>query len=519
MKHEVNSPYIQSYIFSGKYFYIHQHRENIGRANNGNAETEDSLASIYASKKQQAFNAVKTQFRNLLQGSVIKSKSTPAALDILKQAMSDDNIMTELTQNMGQSLSQALNVNKMAKLMKNELSLNNIDFNKIITKEAVTNISQFNKLLQVLSKACLLINNQEAGSLLAEALLDAINNKKNKTISRSQLGKNLNNKLENFNKKIKNAVRLTDFDIAQINNIIEQLNSLANVLVSGKTSKKKDISAEGLRQLTQNIFNTGFAEAISGEIAETAYVSLIGAINKAQLTGSKKTTISYTNTMGKYKKQIGQSAYGKADVVFPNISFQLNKTGTKEDKELMISLGISDKFYTQADFPAASNTVGNNRFSSGSGGKLKDILRMLFGADFRALYLSYNTVAHGPQISKAQEALQDIVLTRSLVYLFGARGGNADFAQYMFVNGQIISLWDIILSTKQNIGKSESQLKERSHQVLSISFGDERKKAIENAKKDDEITRVYSVNKEINSITIRAHLDLTGLINSGKKVF
>jgi len=53
--------------------------------------------------------------------------------------------------------------------------------------------------------------------------------------------------------------------------------------------------------------------------------------------------------------------------------------------------------------------------------------------------------------------LNEVILTRQIIRLFSSRGGNEDFAQFMFVNGQIVPIWDIIMSTIENISLSSAR--------------------------------------------------------------
>ena len=491
-------------------YYIHQRYQDIGRADNGTAESESSLAIYYNSKKQQALKAAKTQYKELFKQSVIKGDVPEQVQKLLDQAMATDDLMRNLTKSLGEGLSESLNIEKMADLMKEQITANKIDFRKIMNDKAVVSIKQFNNILQALARASLLIRNRDWGVRLGQYLLNSLHSTKGNTISRVQLGKNLQQQLNKFQREVQ-GVTLSQTDIGQINNITEQLNALARALGTGKTSKNEPMGPKGMRELVQNIFNTGFAEAISGELVESACIGVGQAMENVKFSGKDQVAIAYTDTQGRYIRQIGKPAYGKADVIFPNISFNLSKAGTGIDKTIKISVGISDKFYLNAKFPGVNEKIENS-FSSGSGGKLVNILHMLFGNENRAYYLAFNTIGHGQEIPKAQNALHDIVLTRALVYLFSSRGGSKDFAQYMFINGQIVSIWDIIMSAQENLGLSQSELKKQNRtQPVSISFGNDRSNAIKWTKINEQYSRVVLVNRAINSIKLTGHVNLNAL--------
>ena len=72
-------------------------------------------------------------------------------------------------------------------------------------------------------------------------------------------------------------------------------------------------------------------------------------------------------------------------------------------------------------------------------------------------YLAINTIGHGhSEWSIAQQALNEVLLTRQIVRLFSSRGGSSDFAQFMFVNGRIVPIYEIIMSTLEDISLSSS---------------------------------------------------------------
>lgn len=108
-------------------------------------------------------------------------------------------------------------------------------------------------------------------------------------------------------------------------------------------------------------------------------------------------------------------------------------------------------------------------------------------------------------------ALNEVILTRQIVRLFSSRGGRSDFAQFMFVNGQIVPIWNIIMSTLQDVSKSASLQGTKTQPVtLSISGRGE----IQNATQTYEeslIERIYNVNKAVQRAKIKAELNLNRL--------
>lgn len=515
-----DTAYIGNQIFTGSDYYIHKHVENIGRAGGKSASDQGQLAAIFNAKKQDVSNAVKTQYKNLFKQSIVEGRTSPEGMAIINQALKKDDIMKEINDQMGKYLLQALSVDKMVKLMNHQMTFERIDFNKIINPRATVDIAEFSKLLQVLANASKLIKNRELGKRLAFYLSDTLKSSSG-TINRATLGENLRQQLIAFDREAEGSV-LNDFDIAQIKQIRSSLNTLVRGLKTGKTSKGKTLTADGAEQSARAIFNTGFAEAISGQIKKTAYVSIAGGIKNVKLTGADTTQIALTNTLGQFQKYIGDPSAGKADVIFPNLKIQLKEEGSKQFKQISINIGISDKFYKGAKFPGVSAIKEkSSKFSSGAGGKLTTILELIFGNDIRHLYLSYNVLAHGPKIPAAQQALEDIIVKRNLIYSFSARG-TSDFAQFMFINGQIVSIWDIILSFENFVNKSNSIL--RSAAPVYWDNSDKNYKNMESLMNpspgiENILNRVAQVNAAIKKVDVSIELNLKALKASGGKVF
>lgn len=519
-EHIKGNPYVKEYLFSASNYYIHEHAENIGRANLGNAMTQGQLVSFYSEKRQAALDAAKQQYRNLFKASIIKNQTSSEGITLINEALEDDNIMKEINDQMGKRLSQVLAVDKLASLMQKEIQADKTDFKKIINSDALVEIEAFNNILEALAGASQLIRNQTLGKRLAFYLTHIFNSKTG-VVNRQEAGIKLQEQLKKFKDEV-NGSQLNNFDIQQIESIQNSLNTLVRALKTDKTGKKdKEMTADGIRKLIQNIFNTGFAQVISGQIKKNAYISIMGGLKNVKFTGNEKTQIAFTDTLGQFQKFIGSPSYGKADVIFPNVKIKLEKQGTENNAEINISIGISDKFYKGAKFPGVKEIKkSDGTISSGGGGKVTDILQLIFGNDIRSLYLSYNTLAHGPNISSAQEALQDIMLKRNLVYSFAARG-QSDFAQFMFINGQIVPIWDIILSAEQFVGKSASVLKGQQKTPIYLTM--QKREDMLNLMRpnpiDDEFTRVLKVNQAIRALKIKIELNLNALIRQGGNVF
>ena len=126
-------------------------------------------------------------------------------------------------------------------------------------------------------------------------------------------------------------------------------------------------------------------------------------------------------------------------------------------------------------------------------------------------YLSYNILAHSdkPSIAGVSAELNDLLLTRQLLRIFSTRGGSSDFAQFMLVNGQIVSIWELILESENFLGALSSQA-ESMHQAITLSIPD-RPSICKAAKILNSYKRVHAVNSAINKAKITAHIHLNKL--------
>lgn len=493
----VSRYYSGSYKYDqGGSIYVHLHAKNIGRAMDGSPVNSSQISSIFRQRKKIAFQASKKQFKTLFKNSLDKKSA-----DLLNEVFNNEDLMTELQNEMGKKFQQTLAINKMRDLMSIQRSGIATDkFTQTLLENSQESIKNFDILLDSLAKAAKLLGTQ-SGARLAVLLSHqhSINNS-------VQLGQFLSKALHKFQIQNKNKkIFMTELEIQQADQIAGNIKSLATALRTEKTNGGDPLTKSAIRRMVQSIFNTGFAESISAEIQKTAYVSLDNAF-KAALTGSHQVEIEYSDQFGNaVSKSKGTTAYGKADAMFNNVKMQIQNS----NKQITLNIGISDKFYKTNNFPGLKENKNSNLYSSGSGGSLTQALWSLFGSNLRYLYYAYNILGHGNNSdwSQAQSALYDVISTRQIVRLFASRGGNEDFAQFMFVNGQIVPIWNIILSTLDNISQGRN---ENQSVVLQI----EKLKGIQNATVKEEKTvekRLYNVNKAVQSAKIYAHLNLNNL--------
>lgn len=479
--------------------YVHFHARNIGKAAGGSAISADQAIQNFRDRKKQAIEASKTQYKTLFKNSLSED-----SYELLEEVFNNDDLMTKVSQEMGKKFEEALSFDKMQKLMqlqRSEITTNN--FAEEILKNSKESISNFNILLKALSEAANLLETDAGGALAA-----VLSSKYEGEADSKKMGSFLLSALEDF-KKDNNEKPISSLQIQQIDQIISSINALGRALQSGKTSSEnKDITGSAIRRMVESIFNTGFAESISAILTKTAYVGIGQVI--ASLSGSQQVEILQSDEFGHLTKtKKGTAAYGKADALFENVKINLEGYNSK----ITLTVGISDKFYKSNQFPGLKGNEGKQSYSSGYGGNLIQTLSAAFGNNLRYRYLAYNTLAHGryQNWSIAQQALNEVLLARQIVRLFASRGGNKDFAQFMYVNGQIVPIWNIILSTLNDISLSKSLGGDESQPVTLSIEGRDKIQTQARTRRDSNADRIARTNAAVAKAKITAHLNLKNL--------
>ena len=488
----ISGAYSGGYLYQGN-LYVHLHAKNIGRAAGGSSISSGDMASLFNQSKKQAFEASKTQYKRLFFNSLSKQSQ-----NLLNQVLNSDDseIYRNLQNEIGQKVEQALSTDKISKLLQ---ITKKTSFNLIqdALSKSKTHVESFNKILQNFSQAASLLQGQAGANLMI-----ALNHKQFDRGSDFSMGSYLLNAMQDF-KKRNNKIILSQLQVQQSQQIIQTFNALGRALKTGETGTGKELTAYSAKRMIDSIFNTGFAESISAQIKNTAYVTLADTF-KATLTGSKSVQIQFSNQFGQYVgRSSNQASAGKADAKFNNIQVTLS-TGNV----ITLDIGISDKLYKTNKIQSIGSKV-TGVYSSGSGGSLIQAIQTSFHSN-NMRYLAVNAIGHGHSgWNEAQEALNEVLLTRQIVRLFASRGGNQDFAQYMFVNGRIVPVYQIILSTLEDIHLSSS-LGGQSSQPVTLSISGRKEIQQETHQREKELNiRIRDVSKALNRAKIIAHVNMS----------
>lgn len=482
-------------VYTGPYsrngvYYIHKHKENIGRANNKNV---DNIAKVFSSYRNKASKAALTQYKNLYKANLLTN-----SIKLIDEITNNDNILLDMDRQVKNELQKMINVDSLSKLM--DLNRQVLDVQEIHKKlvNEKQSFEAFNKLLDLLADAVKIVEGESAEKGSLAALLLA--NKRQKNFGMAKMSARLSSQLENFIEKNEGKT-IKDETLKKTANLI---NNLARQL-TGHYNGTEPLTHQAISGIiSKNIFSTALAEGVAAMIRPEV-LSTIQKHVQGSLQGDKTIQMQYTDTKGLFANMGTFKAAGKTDIKFNNFKISFNLDGRK--KEVLLDIGLSNKFYRTNHFPGLESKT-SGKYSSGSGGTLQQAINAIF-PHVQKKYLAYNVLVHGNEMPNELIALQDVIVKRQIVTLFSSRGGKEDFSQYMLVNGQLVSILELIQYAQENFsGKSASVLKaEGGSQGLTLSIPN--RPAIVAAKKiNDAFTRSLIANKEINRAVIKVELDL-----------
>lgn len=497
-------PYTGNPVFEGADFYIHKRKRDIGKAAGNAAMSDKDISREFSRQKEQAGEASKTYYKELfLENLDVKDDG----LLILNEAFEEDtnSIIQEIDKQLKEKLQSAINKKDLEKLMQYYKDSSEISKDLLLESRKAT--AAFNQLLQNLADASNLINGPYGKALGAFLVYYKENGRKK--MSLSQMGQTLTDAITSF-MYLNPIISLEESKIIDVINAIQTLGKNFTV---GKTSNQKaDIVESNITNVVDSVFQKGFSEVIGSQLNSVAGL----AINEelAKIKGSETTQIQKTDLKGYLSKLEGKKAAGKTDILFPNVGVSIDKSeATPQGGNIKINIGISNKFYRSYNFQGGSFDGSKLHFSSASGGSLKEALDSLFETDYQH-YLAYNTLFRGASdFPSATIALQDIILTRQITRLFASRGGVQDFSQFVIVNGQVVSVLDLInYALDKNVGLSSSMDKNETQAINLHIKG--RKDFYEYKKEKNARIRTPRTNDKINSATIVAYVRVEKLMTA-----
>jgi hypothetical protein len=526
------------YVY-GNNFYIHKHIENIGRMGGGTSLSDATMAIIFHKYKQSSAKAVKNQYVEYIKGSMknVSVGKMSAIEEALNSENSSDKVLTRLHNILQQSFEAQFNNQKVIETMNKQAGLTwSTKYNsqmKELDKLLQSNGTQGNvnagfkaldNILQVLEETCKQLRSK-TGRGLAVILA---NQRRSNYSSTRELGQHLNEALDVFINQ-NNAKSISNIDIQEGLIAANLIKNLSETLEKNqtKTGAKKGtyLSSQSLQGLFQkNIFPSLlelFVNDVEFSAKNNIYTAIGAAVNETKISATDRSYLQAFDAEGNiikghYLENYGVNKgketqdYGKADSL-ANITVNASKITGKTQGSIEMSVGISTKAYI-------TNSIGvpldqnYETFSLGRGLNLGQAFSLIPGLTTYNRYLGYNIISRdSKQFPNSLIALQDVLTTRGLAYLAAGRGPG-DSAQLLFLNGNIMSMWDIIqYGMYNNIGKSglllgESMSKDNNNGIyIHINNRSEIIK-LANDQNSSSKTRIIGTNNAINTAVMQLEI-------------
>lgn len=486
--------YLNSYIDNANNFYIHWNKMNIGsRANK-------KLSVSFQTLREQMEVQLKAQYFSLMSQRMRSPAGTIKAISN-SMNLTEEEFMNKLDAKIRKDLQEGLSVSKLESLLN---TVKGGDLNSHLRKAIKQDsIQELNEAFVIVGKCLDLLEGKRGNkNSLGVALVKAFEDNPQ---TFSEVGVKLRHALSQWeNNNNFKTIKKQSLDASY-----NQLQNLATALETGKfKTTGNDLTADGLVTLVSNgLISTSIAEGLAFSMNAKAGNILHDVI--AQSVGTKAQVVQ--NQDGTTQK-----VTGKTDILLPKVKIQLEGI----DQGISLDIGISSKFYTgQAFLGNLDNNTGS--FSSGSGGTLKEALSIIFPNN-KDRYLAYNYMVHDKYVGQ----MNDLIAVRQLLRLFSTTGTSKDFAQYMLINGRIISIWQLIqYAITSDLSLSNSLIKNTNSSqgiVLSIPDRPKFKASFETVEKGESILeeawkRSREQNSAINSARIVAKLHFDKLAQAFSK--
>lgn len=523
------------------YYYIHLHQKNVGRMYEGqnlqNGFTDDEITDKFKSYKNE--NMTKVVTNQYLQGVQASIHQSGKYSNLIQNAFTDNKngdqtmaILDSFQEAITNGFNEAFDTSRVVTLLYNEknssfkgnvTNLNALFANDSSEGNIQKGINFLDKILEGLASTVELIRDETYGSTLATMLRNL------KNTSPGLVGTKILNALPPDNQ-----LNGTTINESEVKAVVGYLRQIGAYLEKGN---REILNADTLRGLIQNQFYAGIAEYFMLHLRKNAVTQIFKELDKVVMsqTGNDAIELDLVDPeTGAYTGNYMQNSYfnesqnakesGKADGVAKNISLSLDSVFSDGGKygNLIMDLRISNKAYSTNHFGFKQNNLNtyNDIYGLGGGMLLGQGMDLLFTAsNISNKYLAYNVLCrdlnnnnenHGGGFPNALQALQDVLLTRNIVYLAAGRG-KQDFSQLLLLNGEIMSMWDIVKYVLFNdVGTSSSKLAKNNQEdpnghgvYLSIP---NREKLWSELSNPNKVTRTKVTNQKIANKAMHLHI-------------
>lgn len=395
------------------FYYIHRHIEHFEKA---------EAVSRFQRQKDQDYAIMRQRYKENYLKNI--SGLSPKAREKLALAAQEDKVLTTLDQ----SLLDSLNNNVSKEIYKYDLGGKMSQAQTALDRFVNTgDLKELDNLFAQISKASEILRSNPTEIVSVIGRSNWIKSGRNLGVIRADIQKQL---AALNNKRIRVGKKETEM-------VLKELDKLAEGLSAEKLNQKS------LSSMLTRIFSTALGEYLVSK----GVIKGLDAVHKQvkdTLTGEKhlKTTDSLQQLLTTYKRE---NLTFKTDNSFQDIELTL-----EEDENFKINLGISTKWY-QGIGNAESDSVTVTSESN-----FTEKVSELLSGD-RGKYYVYNALALVDQDGTAYAALKASIVARAADFIISGFGEQGDFAQFIVINGNFYSVWQIILALQMfNAGQGHS---------------------------------------------------------------
>lgn len=387
------------------YYYMHRHLEHF--------EKDDAI-SLFQTQKKQNYLEMKNRYKKNYLSNI--SGVNNESLKILDAAMREEEIMSNLDKDLLDVLNKRVAEGIQAYELDTKLSSAYNSLNQFLNSKDAKDLDN---LFAQITKATALLNTNMDGLL---ALVGPRGEyKKHRDLTK--LSMLLQQEIAKLEGKILNVSQ------KKLLSVEKSLSSLITGL-----SSDKNISRSSLQRYLSNIFSTQIGEYIvSKGVAKGLDLGLKEI--RTSLTGAQNIEIT-SDEVDSFVKAFGQT--GKTTFKTDN-SFQNLEITLEDGTTFNINLGLSTKWYKGG----GDEGVAITQETSKSGSFVHRIGQMFNDSD---KYYVYNSLGLVGQDNSMYSALKAAIVARNLDVMMSGLGLQGDFSQYIIINGEFYSIWQIILA-------------------------------------------------------------------------
>lgn len=408
------------------YYYIHRHINHFEK---------DAAVAAFQEQKRQGYTEARNRYKkNYLENVSINNDS----LAMLNAAMSEDEIVSALDEAFLDTLNKSTN----------DIQATNLDqmltkaYNSLNDYVNTNNLKDLDKVFQQITKATQLLKSNYKGLVI----LLGRNSIYRKKHNLSALLLAIDKEVEALENKV-----IGEQD-KRLLSVLNSLNSIVSNINSGNFDKTS------LQRSLTNIFSTQIGEYVVSKGAAKALDIGIGEVRKS-LAGTKEVKYTEDEKINNFiNNYANEKRTFKTDNSFQEVNLQIDEL----DTEIKVNLGLSTKWY--------KNIGAARGYGVAIQGQEHGISRridQMFDAIER--YYAYNAIGLLHQDNEPYKAMKAAIVARNIDVFISGLGTQGDFSQYLVINGEFYSIWQIIqLLELYNAGAGSTD-RGSSNDIVTIS--------------------------------------------------